>query len=132
VKAIISRTYQNNVTIGTFLLMDGERPVHRCKTLELPWYNNMNSFSCIPEGVYDVVKWDSPKFGKCFKVVDVKDRTDILIHYGNFTKDTLGCIIVGNYLVDLNNDGNTDIAESRKAMDDLLKYCPDKFKLYII
>ena len=87
-KAIISRSYQANETLGTLMCMDGERPVHRCKTLELPWYNNMNNFSCIPEGTYEVIKWKSPKHGDCFKVLNVKDRSDILIHKGNYTKDT--------------------------------------------
>lgn len=46
-------------------------------------------------------------------VVDVPDRTDILIHPGNFPSDTLGCILVGQ------TKGTDYIGESRAAFDKL-------------
>ena len=34
-----------------------------CHTMELPWRDNERRLSCIPTGVYNVVKHQSPKFG---------------------------------------------------------------------
>ena len=54
---------------------------------ELPWRDNANSRSCIPEGIYEV-KWiKSPKFGWCYNVSNVSGRASILIHSGNFVGD---------------------------------------------
>jgi hypothetical protein len=66
-----------------------------CYTLELPWKDNQPNISCIPAGEYLVTRHESPHFGDVFKVHDVPDRTDILIHIGNYLDDTEGCILVG-------------------------------------
>lgn len=131
-KTILSRTYNRNETLGTLMVMDGEHPLFKCKTIELPDLGNQPNCSCIPEGVYDVVKHVSPRHGKCFAVLNVPGRTDILIHKGNYTTDTLGCILPGAGFCDLNNDGNIDVFDSTKTMDQLLGLLPDKFKLYIL
>lgn len=135
-KVIISRTYNNNETLGTLMVMEGERPLYKCKTIELPYNGNQHNTSCIPEGVYEVIKYNSEKRGECFRLLDVPDRSDILIHIGNYAAgnkiDTLGCILPGAYFVDLNNDGNIDVAMSTKTMNELLVLLPDSFKLYIL
>lgn len=64
-------------------------------TLELPWKYNLRNVSCIPEGIYELALHNSSKFGRCFKVCDVHNREAILIHAGNTTRDTEGCILVG-------------------------------------
>lgn len=67
-------------------------------TLELPWRDNKNSVSCIPEGEYQVsylAKSNSGKYRRVYHVRDVPDRAGILIHSGNTTRDTKGCILVG-------------------------------------
>jgi len=35
----------------------------------------------------------SPKYGPCYKVHKVPGRTNILIHTGNTTDDTKGCVM---------------------------------------
>lgn len=64
-------------------------------TLEDAWRNNERMVSCIPEGKYIIVRHKSPKFGECFLVKDVPNRSDILIHAGNTDADTHGCILLG-------------------------------------
>jgi len=97
-------------------------------TLELPDLNNDGiednevRKSCIPEGVYKVVRHKSKKFGDTFWVKNVKGRTAILIHAGNYYYHTLGCILVGMDQKDMNKDGLIDNVSSKKAMDLLLKY----------
>jgi len=135
-KVIISRTYNKDETLGTMMVMEGERPLYKCKTIELPDNGNQHNTSCIPEGIYEVVKFNSEKRGECFLIKDVPDRTGILIHIGNFAAgnkvDTLGCILPGAYFVDLNDDCNIDVAISTKTMNELLVLLPEKFKLYIL
>jgi len=64
-------------------------------SLELPWLNNQRQISCIPPGEYLCTRTKSPKFGNVFQVSNVPDRDNILIHAGNTTADTNGCIIPG-------------------------------------
>lgn len=135
-KAVISRTYNATETIGTISVWDGERPVLSRKTIELPDNGNQKNTSCIPEGAYDVEKITSSTRGEVFYVKDVPGRTGILIHKGNYAAgshvDTLGCILPGMGFEDINDDGNIDVFDSTRAMNDLLAVLPDKFKVTII
>lgn len=55
-----------------------------CFIKELPWRDNIQQKSCIPEGTYVVAWGSSPKFGLCYHVADVPGRGNILIHAGNY------------------------------------------------
>lgn len=74
-----------------------------CYTMELPWYNNIRQYSCIPNGSYNVIIRHSPKYGKVYHIKNVKNRSYILTHSGNYggnVKDgfkthTMGCILLG-------------------------------------
>jgi hypothetical protein len=98
-----------------------------CYTLEPPWLDNETNKSCIPEGKYYVTPWVSPTHGECFKIWNVPDREDILIHKGNWLKDTLGCILVGL-------ETTEDMVQySEDALDKLKDMFGDQlFKLTII
>lgn len=97
-----------------------------CNTLERPWLENAPNVSCVPPGTYDVEKHISPTKGDCYRVNNVPGRTDILIHTGNFVKDTLGCILVGKERRDL------QLISSRVAMNELEIEAPDGFQLTIM
>ena len=135
-KVVISRDYGKNETKGSLFVLNGSELLYRCKTIELPNNGNRRNMSCIPEGTYDTIKYDSPTKGKCFWVQDVPGRDSILIHKGNYVSgskiDSQGCILPGNYFDDLNEDGFIDIAESTLALEMLLRLLPDSFKLVII
>lgn len=77
-------------TIGE-LTIDG----NTFATLELPWLNNLKIVSCIPPGVYCCKQIESPSRGRVYEVMDVEGRDHILIHIGNFPRDTEGCILIG-------------------------------------
>lgn len=123
--------------LGLFdLLVDGE-PVFNCKTLELPWLNNKNKVSCIPEGFYEVVKRKSPAHGLCFHVKSIgKDQVEgrewILIHSGNYYTQILGCILVGRLHTDINKDGLKDVTSSKDTLQELLNVAPDQFIMQIM
>lgn len=64
-------------------------------TLEDPWRDNEANISCIPEGVYRLLRCKSQKFGETFTVDNVPGRSLIRLHWGNTAKDTEGCILIG-------------------------------------
>lgn len=101
-------------------------------TLELPWMDNAVRKSCIPHGTYECRRRNSPKYGHHWHVQDVEGRSLILIHHGNYNHETMGCILVGRDLVDLNGDGLLDTTASAATMNELRKLLPDSFQLEII
>lgn len=101
-------------TLGVLLLDD--QPFW--KTVELPWRDNSPMISCIPEGEYKAHKHLSPKFGRTLHIESVPGRTEILMHPGNTTDDSRGCILPGLTFGSLN--GLPAVFESRKAMERIL------------
>jgi hypothetical protein len=78
------------------LFLNGEE---FCDTLELAWKDNQRSISCIPAGEYKV-RLRLPRESATrdyihLLVQDVPNRSYILVHIGNTTADTKGCILVG-------------------------------------
>ena len=101
-----------------------------CYTLELQWKANANGISCIPPGVYKVIRhgWEkdaTTQFKNVWHLLNVPGREAILIHAGNTTADTHGCILVGL--------GNTDggIIKSQLALTKLREILPKEFTLEV-
>ena len=132
--ALIQRKqFGEKQTLGEFTIYeDRVKPIFDCKTLELEEDKNARRDDCIPRGTYTVVKRNSPKYGDHFHVIDVPDRSYILIHHGNYNRDILGCILVGRKHVDIDGDGLKDVTASKGTMKDLNKLLPNKFTLKII
>ena len=113
-------------TIGVFYLLGtNDSVIAKWDSLELPWLDNQRRVSCIPTGTYKARKHNSPKFGKSLWLQDVPNRSEILVHKGNYHFDILGCILIGRFLKDINNDGLIDVIESGKAIKELLSYLKD-------
>jgi len=88
-KLVLTRTYSPDGTNGR-LECDGELI---CYTIELPWRDNSNRVSCIPEGEYFIVKRYSAKYRWHMEVKDVPNRQFILFHPANYAlKELQGCI----------------------------------------
>jgi hypothetical protein len=88
-KLELIRTYFLNGTNGD-LLLNGDRI---CSTIELPWKENKSRVSCIPEGRYELKKRYTPRFGKHFILMNVPDRSYILLHAANDALEEIkGCI----------------------------------------
>lgn len=85
----IIRKYYPEGTNGTLYL----GVIALCKTIELPYKDNMRNVSCIPEGRYKLRKRYSDKFKWHLEVMDVPDRSLILIHPANDAlRELRGCI----------------------------------------
>lgn len=66
--------------------------------LENPWLDNRNNVSCIPRGTYKVhhlKRSSSGRYKDVYWVRGVNGRRGILIHAGNITKHTKGCLLIG-------------------------------------
>lgn len=141
-RAILCREYYPKQTHGTLTVYDEEsgEELFKCRTLELPDLGNQRNISCIPEGFYDVVPRQSPKYGNHLHVTEVPNRSLILLHFGNYAgsmnprtghSDIRGCILVGEKFVDLDGDGLADITNSKKTMKKLMEVAPDGFVLEV-
>lgn len=131
----IYRDPHSKQTLGELYVFNDDVMSYHCKTLELPWLDNQTDISCIPDGTYTLVKHTSPTWGKCLKVLDVPNRSDILFHAGNFaasinpkTKrpDIKGCVLPGKMFTDIDKDGYIDIASSGTAMKEIMNVLPDQ------
>lgn len=99
-------------TLGVVLI--DKRP--QFVSLELPWLNNEQNKSCIPEGYYDIRIKRSDKFGVTLEVQGVPNRSDILFHAGNTAKDTHGCILLGRRFGEI--EGLPAVLDSNMAIKD--------------
>jgi hypothetical protein len=113
---------------GVFgVLMYRNRPL--CVTCEDPWKDNQRDISCIPEGKYACKPHDGMKFANVWRLMNVPNRSAILIHCGNTQKDTHGCILVGQSFTTFGDQQG--IAGSQNAMKLLRDTLPTEFTLEI-
>lgn len=117
---------RDNATIGFLQYKD-----FKCCTLELPWEDNNKDVSCIPAGIYDAVKYDSPKHGEVLLLLDVHGRDMIEIHSGNYTRQILGCILVGDGIKFLDSDDIPDVTNSRNTLAKLLDVITESVPVHI-
>lgn len=86
---VLKRIYLSTAVHGE-LTLNGK---HIAYTIELPWRENKKRISCIPEGTYILRKRYSEKFKWHFVLLDVPNRSGILIHPANDAqKELQGCI----------------------------------------
>lgn len=125
-RIVITRFKQDNYqTKGILQVFKDDEVIFECKTLELPWKDNALNISRIPSGSYKFIKHSSPKFRNSFWIQNVPDRSEILIHYGNYKRDTEGCILVGESFFDIDGDGHRDVTNSKKTINNLYNIIGD-------
>lgn len=96
----------NNAVIGTLYDMKSENS----------WVTLENKNCIIPCGEYHFKLRQSPKFGLTPWLYDIVGREYILMHTGNYSYDSRGCILIGNY----NNEGSDYITGSKVAFTRLM------------
>ena len=111
------------------VILDGITPF--ALTLENMWLNNVRNLSCIPAGEYRCERVNSPKFGDTFEVMDVPDRSHILLHKGNTEDNTHGCILIAEEFGYLNK--KTAILSSKQGYGEFMQRLEglDEFTLKI-
>lgn len=111
----LTRVYKSGGTNGT-LTLNGQ---FVCFTIELPWRENAKNISCISEGVYELQPRFSIKHKAHLQVLDVYNRSQILIHAANDALVELqGCIAPVMQLTGI----GTGI-QSQRALHKLLSLC---------
>jgi hypothetical protein len=132
-KAVLTRVnYSKEQTTGFMQFFDeNDTLIFTCMTLELPWRDNMQGISCIPSGDYVCERLTSPKLGVSYDVKKVEGRSYILVHRGNFRHQIAGCILVGKFLKDINNDKILDVVHSVETVGTINSLVGRTFKLKI-
>ena len=102
----------NVVTVG---MLHDDSNVYAL-TIENPWKDNEENISCIPVGNYVCEVHESPKYGKVYHVLSVPGRTHILIHAGNYERNTLGCILLGKSIMRDDKDDKPAVGDSRDTI----------------
>ena len=132
-RILIERVSESNKqTLGDFYVLNELNHVlEHFRSLELPYLNNQRRVSCIPLGNYVAKKHISPKFGECLWIQDVENRSEILIHSGNYHTQILGCILIGLDLADINKDGYLDVTSSRIAISKLMELLEGQYEINV-
>jgi len=137
-KVLLVHTFETTKeTIGQMVVIENQKAIFTCDTLELPWLDNIRRKSRIYEGTFECVKVEATKAipYEHIWIKNVLDRGGICIHVGNYATgkkvDILGCILVGSSHADINGDGQLDITNSRNTFNKLMAILPDSFNLII-
>lgn len=96
----LQRFSNDKVTFGKMKLE--WLPEHKdIYTIELPKNNGEHGY-CITQGLYNCIPHNSPNHPNTWEILNVPNRTSILIHQGNYAcevnghgSDTEGCILPG-------------------------------------
>ena len=109
----------DDMTLGRFILRDGEREVLKGYTCEPagPDTTQSGMDRRIPQGRYQIAWHESPKFRVCLPLLwnELVPKTRrILIHAGNTGRNTEGCVLLGTSL------GARGVKDSRAALSALL------------
>lgn len=118
-------------TIGRLYYGDGQN-MFQCFTLELPFLANAVDVSCVQAGVYTARKIQSPTAGReVLRLFGVPNRSLINVEAANYTREILGCILVGDSIQFLDNDSVPDVTNSNFTLNKLLALLPHETKIDI-
>lgn len=117
---LVRDSFSSGFTAG--VLFVGSRPF--CNTLEpaisIGKKVKYGKGCCVAPGIYSIDFHYSPKFGKyMLTLCGVRGRSGILIHSGNTSNDTAGCILVGK------RENISVLSNSRSTLDKLFDCCLD-------
>ena len=109
----------DDMTLGRFILRDGEKEVLKGYTCEPagPDTTQSGMDRRIPQGKYQITWHESPKFRARLPLLwnqQVPKSRCILIHSGNAGRNTEGCVLLGSSL------GAHGVKDSRAALSALL------------
>lgn len=124
-KVTLRRTETDDLgTFGVLTLPSGTQ----LYSGELPWRKNKVGKSCIPAGTYNCVWVTTPRFPDgVYEIKDVKGRTAVEIHAGNYCGDAdkgyktnvQGCVLPGRAIGEI--AGQKAVLSSRDALNTLVE-----------
>lgn len=125
-RAIIKETryiQDENQTMGSCVVLgDNNQPIFASLLLTRGWLNNQSNVSCLPIGVYPVVKEWSEKYKRdLWEVKETGPRSEIKFHPLNYYFDSEGCNGLGRRPKYLNKDKYLDLTDSRNTINDFHK-----------
>lgn len=141
----IGHLYMNGQLIeGIDTLEDQDRGLKSTMTIEEINKIKVKNDTAIPTGIYNInldtvssrfsnysrYPWAKQFGGKLPRLENVKGYAGVLIHVGNTTRDTEGCILIGRNTI--KGKITQSIATFTKLMNILLKYKSEKIELEII
>lgn len=96
-------------------------------TIELPWRNNERNISCVFPDVYHCIPYTHLSRGLVYLLENKHDRTDVMIHIGNYAgditrhrrSDSQGCILPGLYHGQIGKPSQYAVVNSTTAMNRL-------------
>lgn len=94
----LTRTYLATATTGLLTGLARAYP-----SVELPWKDNAPAASCVPEGLYTLMPYNSPSHGPTWYIENQtlgiggggENRSFCEIHAANWSRQLLGCIAIG-------------------------------------
>ena len=114
---ILTRTtYRRDGIFGA--IVADETGAHICLSLEHSYLQADGTFAAkLPVGAYQCVRGPHRLHGmqsdfETFEISGVVGHSNILFHWGNFNKDSEGCVLVGEHLIK-QADGTEMIDNSR-------------------
>lgn len=134
-KAILQRIWNDKVTFWNLNLWFDHPKIY---FIAPSWQNNKENISHIPAGLYNIKSYRSTLHPDAFEILNVPNRTNILIHSGNYACDvfigkvlhkteTKGCFMPG-----LGYDIQTPMVKSSViAMQYLIDNLPETWSLEI-
>lgn len=97
---LVRTAYGNNYTAG--LMIVGKVTLN---SIEPPWTLNLPGHSCVPDGRYDLIPYQSPKHGPTWCLENdalgisatdkAGERSYCELHSANFSSELKGCIAFG-------------------------------------
>lgn len=126
-------------TLSRVYVQEDGQTLYRCVLLELPWRDNQNNLSRIPEGryVFEQLETSQAFNYRHFWVHDedshmtADTRAGIKWHIANFARQLRGCGAPGREFVDLDGDGLLDVTHSETTLNELLDVAPEQTELHI-
>lgn len=133
--ATLQRFWDDKVTLWEFKGWWKHPPIYM---IAPPWKDNKPDISCMPQGLYNVTRGDTSSHKDVFKILNVPNRTNILIHPGNCASDVIlgkevhatdskGCFLPGFGYI----KSTPMVTSSVKAMEYLRENIKDNFTLEV-
>lgn len=86
-KAVLQLIHNDKVALFDFKGWFNHPPI---TFIAPPWRNNAEDISCIPQGLYNIsAPCNTKSHTNVFRILNVPNRTGILIHPGNYACDVM-------------------------------------------